>query len=674
MRIRLIIMLILCAAIPGLAADWPQWRGPGRDGVSSEASGWDGSWPVQRLWSARLGPGSTSPIVVADRVYVLGWKGPDGLAHQPRSGHDVLHCLHADTGNELWQAATPAPYHGRKRIGDEGQYGGPSGTPTYDPRTGCLFILSNDGQLRAHDPQAQGRPTWSLNLYDRFEVPQRPSVGGGQRDFGYTGSPLLYEDQVIVEVGATQGTVMSFSATDGALRWRSQYVGPAGHTSGPVLLQINGRPALAVLTLRELVLLRLDAHHAGQTLATYPWATEFGCNIATPAVVDNDLLLTSSYNRQRTERLHFDGQSLRPLWTGRAHATISTPLVYGGLVYLLDNSLRACDAASGAVRWSARGFGLGNAIATADGRIIVYGRRDVALLDPEGQELARIKAVTAGSEYPHLALSSGRLLVKDRDGNLVALRLPTARAPQAAQEQTPPLTSTSPRDGQPTSPERTTESDGRTASKRAPVFSTHGAGWASLVPRGAAQATADGRLVLDGGALLLPQHTAAVLLQSCQASGQLSIEALIQPAAAGQTGPARIISFSKDAHERNFTLGQEGNRLILRLRTTTTNPNGMNPQLDLGPISVEQPQHVVVSFQAGQVRCHVDGRLRMTSDAIGGALTNWEPFTLLLGNEAGDARPWRGTLSGVTLWDRILSDDEVAARARSARQSGADPL
>lgn len=672
MRIYLVFMLIWSAAAPCLAADWPQWRGPRRDGVSREASGWDGSWPVRRIWSAQVGPGCTSPIVVANRVYVLGWKGPDGSAHQPRQGHDVLYCLHADTGEELWQAATPAPYHGRKRTGDEGQYGGPSGTPSFDPRTGWLFILSNDGQLRAHDPQAQGRPVWSLNLYERFEVPQRPSAGGGQRDFGYTGSPLLYEDQVIVEVGATQGTVMSFSATDGTVRWRSQYSGPAGHTSGPVLLEAKGQPALAVLSLRELVLLSLDADHAGQTLATYPWATDFGCNIPTPAVVENDLILTSSYNRQRTERLHFDGQTLRPLWTQRAHATISTPLVSGRLVCLLDNSLRACDVASGAVQWSARGFGLGNAIATADGRFIVYGRRDVALLDRDGQELARVKGVTAGTEYPHLALSHGRLLVKDREGNLVALRLPTAKAPLLAPEQAAPVTSAQPQTVPSIAPTPFVTADEKQAPNALPVYTSDEAGRTALIPRGAAQVMADGGLLLEGGALQLPKDIAAALLQSCQTSGQLSIEALIHPAAARQAGPARIISFSKDAYERNFTLGQEGDRLILRLRTTTTNANGMNPQLDLGPLTLEQPQHVVVSFQPGQVRCYVDGRLRMTSDAIGGELTNWEPFTLLLGNEANDPRPWRGRLRQVTLWDRALGAHEVAVRAGMARPPAAD--
>jgi hypothetical protein len=81
------------------AADWPQWRGPNRDGTTPERSGWEeNAWPPKRLWQASVGTGCTSPLLIKGKVYVFGYRGPKG-----GNGSDRLSCLDSVSGRLLWQ-------------------------------------------------------------------------------------------------------------------------------------------------------------------------------------------------------------------------------------------------------------------------------------------------------------------------------------------------------------------------------------------------------------------------------------------------------------------------------------------------------------------------------------------------------------------------------------------
>ncbi|MCA9161490.1 MAG: PQQ-binding-like beta-propeller repeat protein [Planctomycetales bacterium] len=103
------------------ADDWQHWRGPNRNGITSETSGWrNGTWlSAEPRWRARVGEGSTSPLVVGDRVFVMGWSDQK----------DTVRCLDANTGRELWLTSYACPRYGRQATGDEGFYAGPTSTP-----------------------------------------------------------------------------------------------------------------------------------------------------------------------------------------------------------------------------------------------------------------------------------------------------------------------------------------------------------------------------------------------------------------------------------------------------------------------------------------------------------------------------------------------------------------
>ena len=274
MLIRLAVWTCLAGAwslpllLPSYAAagDWPHWRGPTRDDISPEHSGYrDGHWNIDKpAWQTSVGKGCSSPLVVAGKIYTMGWK----------AGKDVVSCLDAATGKEVWSQSYACPLYGRKALGDQNQYAGPTSTPEFDAATGYLYTLSTDGDLNCWDTSRRGQLIWRLNLHERYRIAQRPQVAqSGHRDYGFTTAPLVYGDWLLIDAGAAEGTVLAFDKRTGKKVWRSELTEPAGHTGGLVPMTVENVPCVAVLTHFHLAVLRLDKGHEGKTLARHPWVT-----------------------------------------------------------------------------------------------------------------------------------------------------------------------------------------------------------------------------------------------------------------------------------------------------------------------------------------------------------------------------------------------------------------
>jgi hypothetical protein len=176
--------------------------------------------------------------------------------------------------------------------------------------------------------------------------------------------------------------------------------------------------------------------------------------------------------------------------------------------------------------------------------------------------------------------------------------------------------------------------------------------------RHAARFDHNSALVLDGGACLALDADQR-LLEACKASNELTIEATIKPANVTQGGPARIVTFSTDPTHRDFTLGQEKDHLILRLRTPQTGENGVSPELSLCAVKAGRTVHVAITYAEGRVVCYLDGEQVEESRAIHGNFSNWSTQHLLFGDEWSGERDWSGTLEGVAIFSRALSSDEV---------------
>ena len=190
---------------------------------------------------------------------------------------------------------------------------------------------------------------------------------------------------------------------------------------------------------------------------------------------------------------------------------------------------------------------------------------------------------------------------------------------------------------------------------------------ADLEQRGKFRIDKSGVMHLSGGAAL-PQGLNARLLEACSQSDELCLEITLMTDKQNQRGPARIVSFSRDLDSRNFTLGQDGDNLVLRLRTKHNNNNGTNPQVTLTKIVTGQPMHVVVSYRSGLILCCVNGRQVSKTDVLKGDFHNWEPMTLIMGDEVSGGRDWNGSIERLAIRNRFLNPAEAAQQFALTQQ------
>ncbi len=176
--------------------------------------------------------------------------------------------------------------------------------------------------------------------------------------------------------------------------------------------------------------------------------------------------------------------------------------------------------------------------------------------------------------------------------------------------------------------------------------------------RNAARLDHNFALLLDGGSSAAADADAR-LLEACRASNALTIEATLTLANISPEGPARIVTFSSDPSSRNFILGQQRDKLILRLRTPQTGSNGTPPELEFCSVQANRTCHVTVTCSGGHVLCYVDGAKVLDSSAVQGDFSIWSPHHLLFGDEWNGQRNWSGTLEGVAVFSRALSEEQV---------------
>src|SRR5687768_9795650 len=163
----IVLLCLVSAAVNG--ADWPQWRGPNRNGISAE-TGWTPTSNPRRVWSAQVGQGFSSVAVVGGRVYTMGNAG----------GKDWIHCLNTATGKPVWQHTFQA---------SAGDYPGPRATPTVSG--GRVYTLNRYGLAHCINAAA-GKPLWQTDV--------RALVSAEQPGWGFGGSPLLHGNLVLYNV------------------------------------------------------------------------------------------------------------------------------------------------------------------------------------------------------------------------------------------------------------------------------------------------------------------------------------------------------------------------------------------------------------------------------------------------------------------------------------------
>jgi outer membrane protein assembly factor BamB len=395
----LALALIGGLSLSALGADWPQWRGPGRDGRARVPD--RESWPeaLVKVWSVPVGVGHASPVTDAERVY----------QHARLGDHEVVLALDLASGAETWSARYPAPYTVSSAAAAHGP--GPKSTPTL--AGGRLFTLGIGGVLSAWDPRG-GELLWRR----AFE-----ELGEPAPVFGTAMSPLVAGGRVVVHAGSEgAGALFALDPGSGETLWRWEGDGP-GYAS-PVVAEVDG--VRHVITQSETKLIGVDLE-SGALLWERPFTTPYAQNSVT-SVVRGDLVVFSGLDQGVTAaRLVRDGTgwSLEPLWeSGEISLYMSSPVAVGGALYGFSHKKRgqffAADLASGAVRWTSEGRQGANAalVALTPAAELVAFRPGAGRFEP----LASY-GVAGTPTWAHPAPLADGFLIKDLE-TLARWRLP----------------------------------------------------------------------------------------------------------------------------------------------------------------------------------------------------------------------------------------------------------
>ena len=416
MRMFTLALVVLCLTVAEtvsgdnpVATDsgqWLQWRGSNHDNISVE-TGWLTSWPKDgpgKLWSRNVGIGLSAVSISNGRLYTIGWK----------SEYDTVFCLDVDSGDLVWS------YSYRSPLWDREHEGGPGSTPTLSE--GLLYTFSREGHLFCFETNS-GNVVWLKNIREEFNVGPRRATP--HRDYGYTGSPLIIGNLLILEIGSQDVVAAAFDKSTGNLLWqcRGRNFGAGYGTPIPLKFNNSAQSAVAVFNTSELIVLNAQT---GQKLSQYEWKTPFGVNVATPLIDKNRIFISSAYGMGGA-LLEIDGDQPRVLWKNKAlMCQFSSPVLYQGHIYGFDQSgLKCVELGTGILRWKQRGFGQGS-LMVVDSKLLIMGERGqlaLAATSPNGyRELAKTKVFKAKC-WPVPLLLDGRIYGRNVHGDLVCLNV-----------------------------------------------------------------------------------------------------------------------------------------------------------------------------------------------------------------------------------------------------------
>ncbi|MCR9243939.1 MAG: PQQ-like beta-propeller repeat protein [bacterium] len=389
----LALVVGVAAAAAQSEPDWPHWRGPARDGMSSE-TGWTTRGRTEPLWSVDIGLGYSSVAIAGSRVLTMGF--------DEEQGQDRVFCFDVETGRELWRHAWPAEiranFHG----------GGTLTTPTIDGEV--VFVTNREGRC------------FALSLADGTVLWQRDytaELGLKVTFHGFAASPLALADRLVLELG---GTMVAVDKKAGAILWRAKDEGDGGY-SNPVPFTLRDEDLLAQFAGSALVVRERDS---GKERYRYPWKPKSGgINSATPIVFDDRVFISTAYNQGSALLRLGDEPKPELLWRSRQlRNKCSGCVLYEGHVYGFDESMLCCIGLDGKRRWRQRGLGMGS-LTIAGGRLIVLtsdGELLIGAADPTGfTPEHRAKVLDGGVYWTSPVLVRGLLFCRNSLGNLVCL-------------------------------------------------------------------------------------------------------------------------------------------------------------------------------------------------------------------------------------------------------------
>lgn len=386
--------LVLLGVHSARAQDWPQWRGPNRDGKAAKFAA-PKDWPKEltKKWKVTVGDGVASPALVGDKLFVF--------TRQDKS--EIVRCLDAATGKELWQDK----YDAQAVSGPASGFPGPRGSPVV--ADGKVVTLGVGGVVSCLDA-ASGKLLW-----------RKDDFKGNWPRFFTSCSPIVADGLCVVQLGGeSKGGIVAYDLGTGAEKWK--WTGDGTAYASPALLAQDGARAIVAETANKIVAL-------GPTDGKLLWETPFpltkgGYNAATPMVEGQTLIYTGSGRGTRAVQIEKKGNDLaaKPLWENKDHGVMyNTPIVKDGLVFGISerSNLFCLSAADGKTAWSSaigRANGYGSVVDVGPVLLALTPTTELVVFEPSAKEFKQVAKykVGDGDTYAYPIPSGNRIFVKDR--------------------------------------------------------------------------------------------------------------------------------------------------------------------------------------------------------------------------------------------------------------------
>jgi outer membrane protein assembly factor BamB len=395
----LIGMLLASSGVAMAVADWPQWRGPNRDGLVSGAS-IPRTWPkeLKQEWKVNVGVGHSSPVVANGRVYIFARQAEE----------EVLHCLDSATGKEIWRTDQEIAYEMHNAARAHGK--GPKSTPVLHGGNVCTLGIS--GVLSCYDTRT-GNLKWRHEFSQQY--PKTSPL------FGTAMSPLVVNGQLIAHVGGhNKGALMAFDAETGTIKWTNETDGPA--YSSPIVVNLAGTRQVVTFMQKDFV--GVDAA-SGKLLWKLPAKSQYDENSATPIVYKDMLILSREEQGLEAIRLMKQGPEIVPVpvWNNKdTQLYMNTPVLQGKLIMGLSAKNKgqffAIDADTGKTLWLGPGRAAENAAILNLGNkvlLMLTNEAKLMVLPASAKNFAPVAEYTVAESptWAHPLVIGNRILIKD---------------------------------------------------------------------------------------------------------------------------------------------------------------------------------------------------------------------------------------------------------------------
>ncbi len=397
---RTVCMLMGVLVLTGISdvysQDWPQWRGPGRDGKVTGFTAPD-SWPgtLAQQWTVTVGTGDATPVLAGDKLFAFTRNG----------NNETIICLNAGDGKELWRNE----YKAQAVTGPGARHPGPRSSPAV--ANGKIVTIGVGGVLSCLDA-GSGKLLWQKDPFPQV-VPM----------FFTSMSPLIVDGMCIAHLGgAGNGAILAYDMNSGDEKWRWAEEGP--DYGSPVLMTVEGTKQIVTLTEKSIVGINVAS---GKLLWSLPFPLQRRAYNSSTPVIDGQIVIYSGAGRGtkafKIEKKG-DGFTASELWSNPdISVQFNTPVLKGKMIFgcTSQGELYCLDEGTGKTAWAdtTKNDRSGFAATLDAGKVIMALPSSAQLIvyKPDSKaysELARIK-VADTPVYAHPVIAGNRIFIKDEN-------------------------------------------------------------------------------------------------------------------------------------------------------------------------------------------------------------------------------------------------------------------